>query len=87
MRLDSLLRAHEFMRIVCGLGGFVKRNGKLIPPERVATTDMPYEQLAWISPNSASRGSDFWFQYEPSDPESLRKAALDVLPYLLQLDI
>lgn len=71
----------------CGPRGFVKRNGKRVPPEKLSTSDMLDVQLNWISPALDSTGPEFWFQYEPSDANSLRKAAEASLPYLLQLDL
>jgi len=71
----------------CGPGGFIKRNGKHVAPEKLKTSDMSYMQLNWISPDLAAKGSAFWFQYEPSDPRSLRQAAESSLSYLLQVDL
>ena len=71
----------------CGPDGFVKRSGKRVPPNKVTTGDMPYMQLNWISPDIASTGPAFWFQYEPGSLGSLRRAAECSLPYLLQVDL
>jgi hypothetical protein len=71
----------------CGPGGLVKRNGKRVPPEKVTTGDLMLMQLAWISPDTRSNSPEFWFQYQPENPQSQREAAEKALPYLLQLDV
>ena len=71
----------------CGPEGFVTRNGRRIPPDKVTTSHFMIMQLNWISPDVRAKGNEFWFCFEPDKPDSLRAAALSAIPYLLQVDL
>jgi hypothetical protein len=62
----------------CGVGGFTTAWGEKIPPNKVSAHDIHPDKRVRLGSRAAGK-TDFWFYYEPFQPEIYQTVAVKLL--------